>query len=41
MKARIMSCVIGLMMVTEVQARHPTLTRKATPGDPTFDVARR
>ena len=28
---------VGLLAVA-VQARHPTLTRIATPGDPTFDI---
>ena len=35
---RIMMCMIVLLMVTDAQARHRTQTRKATPGDPTFDI---
>ena len=29
---------IGMLVAMGTQARHPTLTRIATPGDPTFDI---
>ena len=38
MKTRIVLCVIGMLMVVAVQARHPQFTRLATPSDPTFDI---
>ena len=38
MKTRAMSCVIGLLAVTMVQARNKQYTRLATSGDPTFDL---
>ena len=38
MKARNVLMMVGVLMAVAVQARHPTLTRIATPGDPTFDI---
>ena len=38
MKTRTMLLMVSVLLAVTVQARHPTLTRLATPGNPTFDL---
>jgi hypothetical protein len=38
MSKRVMLLAAGMLAAVVAQARHPTLTRIATPGDPTFDL---
>ena len=41
MKKKAVLFLIGMLTVVMAQARHPQFTRLATPGDPTFEMARR